>query len=456
MLTPVQRNSLQVRRQALGIQVSAPVLFWSGMRQSRNFPANYLPFRASSHFLYFAGIPLTDAVIHLQQGQLKLFWDAPTPEDALWHGPSLSRDQVAEIIGAIAAYPLGELSKYTEAALTIPVQDVVVRQKQAQLLGRSVGEARLSQPQDMPLLEAIIDLRLQQDAGAIEQIQQAVAVTVAAHRAGMRATGQATTEAQIRAAIEAEMIAAQMGPAYGSIVTTCGEVLHQEQSPNNLASGALLLVDAGAETALGWASDVTRTWPVSGHWSSTQRDIYDVVLAAHDACIAKAATNVEYRDLHWLAATTLTEGLLNLGLLKGTVEGLLEQDVHAVFFPHGVGHLLGLDVHDMEDLGDRAGYAPGRQRSDRFGLGFLRLDRPLQPGMCVTIEPGFYQVPALLEKAQQNDRWRNGINWERLQQFQDVRGIRIEDDVLITETGCQVLTAALPTQADAIVEKLNH
>lgn len=455
MLTPVQQNSLQLRRQALGIQLSAPVLLWSGMRQSRNFPANYLPFRASSHFLYFAGISLSNAVIHLQQSQLTLFWDEPLQSDALWHGPSLSRAQVAEIIGAIADYPVSELPKYTEAALTIPVQDVAVRQQQDQVLGRAVGEARMPQPQDIRLLEAVIGLRLQQDDGALEQIQQAIAVTVAAHQAGMRATQQAKAEAQIRAAIEAEMIAAQMSPAYGSIVTTHGEVLHQELSAHDLEPGSLLLVDAGAETTLGWASDVTRTWPVSGDWSATQRDIYDIVLAAHDACIAKAAPNIEYRDLHWLAASTLTEGLVDLGLLKGTVEGLLEQDVHAVFFPHGVGHLLGLDVHDMEDLGDRAGYAPGRQRSDRFGLGFLRLDRPLQTGMCVTIEPGFYQVPAILERAQQNDRWRNGINWERLQQFQDVRGIRIEDDVLITETGCQILTAALPTQADAIVEKLN-
>lgn len=456
MLTPVQQNSLTLRRQQLGIRVSAPVLLWSGMRQPRNFPANHLPFRASSHFLYFAGIPLTDAVLHLQKGQLTLFWDEPPLEDALWHGPSLSRDQIAEAIGAIAAYPLNELSNYAEAALTIAVQDAVLRQQQAQILGRSMGDATMPQPRDIPLLEAVIDLRLQQDAGALEQIQQAVAVTVAAHQAGMSATRQATTEAQIRAAIEAQMTAAQMSLAYGSIVTIHGEVLHQEQSPNHLEPGALLLVDAGAETALGWASDVTRTWPISGHWSPTQRDIYDIVLTAHDACIAKAAPDVEYQDLHWLAATTLTEGLLELGLLTGTVEGLLEKDVHAVFFPHGIGHLLGLDVHDMEDLGDRAGYVPGRQRSERFGLGFLRLDRPLKAGMCVTIEPGFYQVPALLEKAHRNDRWRNCINWERLNLFQDVRGIRIEDDVLITGTGCEVLTAALPTQADAIAEKLNY
>jgi Xaa-Pro aminopeptidase len=453
MLTEVQRESLRLRRFHLGQAVAAPILLWSGTRQSRNFLANLVPFRASSHFLYFAGCSLPNAVVALQSGQLTLFWDEPAVEDALWHGKQPSREQIAESIGAIAAYPYSDLARFSNDAVTIPVQDGLLRQQQAQVLGRSL-EPQIPRELDDPLLEAIVQLRMIQDAGAVEQLQQAGAVTIAAHRAGMAATRAAKTEAQIRAAIEAEMTAAQMCPAYGSIVTTHGEVLHQEHSANPLAPGALLLADAGAETALGWAADVTRTWPVSGQWSSPQRDLYEVVLSAHDACIAQAAPEVEYRDLHWCAAKTLTEGLVDLGILRGGVEDLLAQDAHAVFFPHGVGHLLGLDVHDMEDLGDRAGYAPGRQRSDRFGLGFLRLDRPLQAGMCVTIEPGFYQVPALLAQAHRRDRWRDSINWERLAQFKDVRGIRIEDDVLITEQGCEVLTAALPTQADAILADL--
>jgi Xaa-Pro aminopeptidase len=146
----------------------------------------------------------------------------------------------------------------------------------------------------------------------------------------------------------------------------------------------------------------------------------------------------------------MTEGLVELGILKGEPQDLVDRDAHALFFPHGVGHLLGLDVHDMEDLGDRAGYAPGRQRSSRFGLGYLRLDRPLQVGMVVTIEPGFYQVPAILQDPDRKKQFQDSVNWERLKQFGDVRGIRIEDDVLITESGCEVLTAALPTQISEI------
>ncbi|MEM9482196.1 MAG: M24 family metallopeptidase, partial [Cyanobacteria bacterium P01_F01_bin.116] len=146
----------------------------------------------------------------------------------------------------------------------------------------------------------------------------------------------------------------------------------------------------------------------------------------------------------------LAAGLVDLGILVGQPDDLVEQDAHALFFPHGVGHLLGLDVHDMEDLGDLAGYSPGRTRSDRFGLGFLRLDRPLQAGMVVTIEPGFYQVPGILEDRKKRERYATMVNWERLSLFADVRGIRIEDDVLITENGCEVLTTELSTHAEAI------
>jgi Xaa-Pro aminopeptidase len=175
-----------------------------------------------------------------------------------------------------------------------------------------------------------------------------------------------------------------------------------------------------------------------------------VVLAAHDAAIAALRPGVEYRDVHLLACLVLAEGLVDLGLLRGNPQDLVDRDAHALFFPHGIGHLLGLDVHDMEDFGDLAGYAPGRQRSERFGLGYLRLDRPLQEGMVVTIEPGFYQVAALLQNPQCRDTYRDVINWDRLEQFSDVRGIRIEDDVWVTADGSEVLTAALPTQAAAI------
>jgi Xaa-Pro aminopeptidase len=266
----------------------------------------------------------------------------------------------------------------------------------------------------------------------------------------MKATRQAKTEAEIRGAMEGVIIAHNCGCAYSSIVTVHGEVLHNETYHHHLQASDLLLADVGAETPNGWAADITRTWPISGKFSATQRDIYQLVLAAHDACIAKMRPGVEYREIHLLAATVIAGGLVDLGILQGNPEDLVDRDAHALFFPHGIGHLLGLDVHDLEDLGDLAGYAPDRKRSDRFGLGYLRLDRPLQSGMLVTIEPGFYQVPAILENPEFRDRYRDVVNWERLARFKDVRGIRIEDDVSITESGTEVLTAELPTKLESI------
>jgi len=447
-------ETLKQRRQRLAQHFSAPVLLWSGRSPARNFPANTYPFRASSHFLYFAGLPLEGGVIYLDAGRLHLFMDAPGPASALWHGESPSPGAIAQQIGADGVHPLAELRAWATDAATIPAVDPTVRQTQAECLGRELPPPSSLKGRDRALAEAIIALRLTHDPMAVAEIRQAIAVTIEAHLAGMRATATAKTEAQVRGAIEGVMIAHQLTPAYTSIVTTQGEVLHNGRSPHLLHGGDLLLVDAGAETEMGWAADVTRTFPVSGRFLPSQRAIYDVVLAAHDACITAICPGVEYRDIHLLGAKVLTEGLVDLGILRGNPSDLVEQDVHALFFPHGIGHLLGLDVHDMEDLGDLAGYAPHRQRSDRFGLRYLRLDRPLQAGMVVTIEPGFYQVPALLGDYQQRDRYRAQVNWERLAEFVDVRGIRIEDDVLVTATGAEVLSAALPTQASAIEQLL--
>jgi len=412
---------LRCRRQKLARIIDFHVILWSGDRLSRNFPANKFPFRAHSSFLYFAGLPLEKAAIRLESGNLELFIDDPHPESALWYGETPTRAEIATMIGADGARPISELS-----------------------------ESLQDDNRALELTKAIISLRLIHDAGALAELRQAAAVTVAAHKAGMAMTSTANLEAEVRAAMEAVIIGHNMTQAYNSIVTVHGEVLHNEHYHHPLQPGDLILADVGAETYMGWAADITRTWPVSGKFSATQRDIYDVVLAAHDACIEKVAPSVEYEEIHFLAAHIIAEGLVNLGILRGKAEDLVNMDAHALFFPHGIGHLLGLDVHDMEEFGDLAGYSLGRSRSDRFGLSYLRLNRPLCTGMLVTIEPGFYQVPAILNQPQIRDRYQDSVNWERLEKFADVRGIRIEDDVLVTKIGREVLTEALPTKADAV------
>jgi len=447
---PTLKETLANRRQRLAAQVDLPVLLWSGHSTARNYPGNPYPFRASSHFLYLAGVSLPDVAIALQGNRLTLLMDDPTAADSLWHGAMETRDQVAERIGADAAYPLATITDFADGAATVAVQDAATRQIQAQVLQRAIAHPTEAVGIDRALVMALVQVRLCHDAAALAEMRRAIAITVAAHTAGMAATAQAQRESEVRAAIEAVITAHQASLAYTSIVTVQGEVLHNPSSPHRLHPGDLLLADAGAEVDSGWASDVTRTWPVSGRFSATQRDIYDIVLAAHDRAIAAIHPGVEYRDIHLIAAQTIAAGLVDLGILQGDPEGLVEQDAHALFFPHGIGHLLGLDVHDLEDVGDLAGYAPGRTRSPRFGLGYLRLDRPLQAGMVVTIEPGFYQVGALLNDPAQRQHYDAWVNWDRLATFADVRGIRIEDDVLVTPHGSEVLTAALPTAATAI------
>ena len=309
-IAPLPSNlakTLHQRRQRLAAHIDFPVMLWSGQASARNFSANTHPFRANSHFLYFAGIPMANAAIRLEGERLTLFVDEATPEDALWHGPTPTREELATHMGADAAYPLATLPEFAQGTATLPVQDATTAAAQIQLRG-------LLQPaQDKAWAEAIIAIRLTHDENAIAAIRQAAAVSVRAHQAGMQATAPDKTEASVRAAMESVIIGSGMTCAYNSIVTVHGEVLHNEVYHHVLQPGDLLLADVGAEAASGWASDITRTWPVSGTFSSPQRDIYDIVLAAHDACINAARPGVEYRHLHLLACRTIAAGLVDLG-----------------------------------------------------------------------------------------------------------------------------------------------
>ncbi len=446
------KDILHQRRQKLANLVNFPVILWSGRSIPRNYPALVYPFRASSHFLYFAGLQLENAAIRLESGKLELFLDDADPSSTLWHGEMPKRAEIAELIGADAAFPMTELKARSTNSATIALQDSLIRLQQSDILDRALAPSKAPIGIDLELTHAVVSLRLSHDAASLVELRQAAAVTVAAHKAGMAATRNARIEAGIRAAMESVIISENMTCAYPSIVTVQGEVLHSEHYHNPLQTGDLLLADVGAETSMGWAADVTRTWPVSGKFSPTQRAIYDVVLAAHDACIEKISPGVEYQDIHLLAARIMAEGLVDLGILRGNVEDLVEMDAHALFFVHGIGHLIGLDVHDMEDLGDLAGYAAGRTRSSRFGLGFLRLNRVLRPGMLVSIEPGFYQVPAILNNSENRAKYKEFVKWDELEKFADVRGIRIEDDILVTEEGREVLTGKLPGKAQEIEE----
>lgn len=431
-------------------RLHGPALLAAGAPVARNYPANEYPFRAASHFLYLVGRSIPGAALLLVDGRATLFAAPPDRDDALWHGPRPTLAEVQRLGELDEVRPVAELASALRdlgAVATLPPQDSATASWLTSLLGRAVAAgagAALVDEGDAALADAMISLRLFHDAAAVAQLRAAGRVSARAHTAGMRATRAAKTEAEVCAAMIAELRREGMDDAYGPIVTVRGEVLHNHGHEGALTPGDLLLCDVGGESPEGWASDITRTWPVSGRFSESQRAVYEIVLEAQRRSIDRVRTGVRYRDVHEAAKRALVEGLVELGVLRGSVEGLLERGAAALFFPHGVGHLLGLDVHDMEDLGDRAGYAPGRIRSERFGDRYLRLDRDLAPGMAVTIEPGFYQVPGILEDVTLTEPLGADLDRAALSRFSDVRGIRIEDDVLCTDGEPDVLTDACP------------
>ena len=464
-------DAFVTRRRALQRRFPGAALLAAGLPRSRNYRANRYAFRAASHFLYFVGEHIPGAALLFAEGKATLFAEPPEADDALWHGPSPSFAELREILALDAVRPLAELDDALRAAggsidsprsppsgrpaiATLATNDAQSSAWLSQRLGRSIGAcssaALAAGSPDAALADAMIDLRLRHDDAAVAQLRAVAERSAAAHIAGMRATRGARTEAEIAGAMIGELRRHGLGESYGPIVTVHGEVLHNESHLNPIEPGDLLLADVGGETPEGWAGDITRVWPVSGRFSPTQRAVYDVVLAAQKACVAAVRPGARYRDIHEMAKRVIVEGLRDLGIFRGDVGGLLERGAAAIFFPHGLGHLLGLDVHDMEDLGDRAGYAPDRARSSRFGDCYLRLDRDLAPGMAVTIEPGFYMVPAILADASICGAVGADLDRSTLEKFADVRGIRIEDDVLCTDGEPEVLTRAVPKDASAV------
>jgi Xaa-Pro aminopeptidase len=445
------------RRRALASRLGGPALLFSGVARPQNYPANVFPFRPDSHFLYLTGMWLENAAVLVRPEGDVLFMPAEDPGDVVWHGPSPSWEEVKAATGVAEVRDIGSLDATATGSgtATLPAIDAITRFRQGRLLGRAwadPGAVVELGDRDAALADAMIGLRLVHDEPAKELMRLAGQATVEAHLAGMRATKPGMRESDVRAAMEAPLMARDMGTSYPSIVTVHGEILHSRGYDNTIAAGDLLLADVGAAHR-GWAGDVTRTWPVSGKFSATQRAIYEIVLASQLAAIAAVKPGVRYRDIHLATGLIIARGLVDEGILKGDPEGLVERGAHALFFVHGLGHLLGLDVHDMEDLGDRAGYAPGRTRSTQFGLSYLRLDRDLVPGMAVTIEPGFYQIPALLEPGSELVApfdADGSLDRRVLAKFADVRGIRIEDDVLVTDTGNEVLTGALVKRASDV------
>lgn len=454
----------KARRAEFLAAIDGPVLLMAGGWISRNYPANWSPFRADSTFLFFfpEAEPNAAALFDPKDGSVTLFLDERTQADALWHGPVPSFADVKRALGVTAVHKRSELAALVAKKAgrrqvhTVAIADPRATREALAITGEDLDFHDSSKIADPQLVATIAELRNWKRPEELAEMRATAVVTRLAHTAAMAHTRPGIREQELVGHVEGTFARHGCVPAYNTILSVRGEVLHNHAHGNVLHETDLVLLDAGAEAASGYCSDVTRTWPVGGHFSPEAAEVYEIVLAAEKAAIESVAPGVRYRDVHMLAARVLTDGLVQMGLMKGNVDALVENGAHALFFPHGVGHLLGLDVHDLEAFGDAVAYGKGRTRSTQFGTAYLRLDLDLQPGMCVTIEPGIYFVPAILRDPAFKKQFKGQVDFARAEKFLTMNsgrgfgGIRIEDDVVCAADGRDVLTASIPKERLAI------
>lgn len=441
---------------------SGLVLFLGNRASAMNARANPYPFRQDSTFLYYVGldVPGLDVVIDLDTGRTRLYGTHPSLDDVIWRGdqPSLQSYADRAAIGETAASATlaDDLTAAFERERTVHLLPPY-RERHARRLSDLMGLRRdhVDEYVSPSLIDAVVTQRSVKSDAEIEEIEQAVATSTRMHTSALTMATPGTSERTIVGRLAGMATADGHGFAFRPTCSVHGEVLHNHDYSHTLADGDLLLVDAGGTSPLHYASDLTRVIPVGGQFSSRQRVIYEAVLDAQRQALDAVAPDVPFRDVHRRACTVLTEHLIDLGLMNGPPADAVDVGAHALFFPHGLGHLLGLDVHDMEALGeDRVGYADDQERSEQFGLHALRLARPLETGTVLTVEPGCYFIPPLIRKWRSEGQHADFINYDVVADFEDLGGIRIEDDVLVTDTGARVLGPDLPKQPHAIEERV--
>jgi Xaa-Pro aminopeptidase len=442
------------RREQLKKEIKSGVILFLGNDPSPiNYPANVYPFRQDSTFLYYIGMDQFElaVLLDLDEGREILFGNEPGLDDIVWTGPKMSLKEQAQGAGLYEIVPLDRLEEHlTEICSAKRLVHYLPPYRPENMLKifrlLKVHPAEIKQSVSLPLIKAVIKQRSIKSAEELAELDKAVDLTGRMHLAAMRLTKPGLRESDIAAALH--HIALANGPGFSFIITTVyGETLHNTDYSHVLQEDNLLLVDAGTECHSHYSGDITRTFPVGRKFLPKQKEIYEIVLSAHQAVVAGLRPGVRYLDLHLLASRTIAEGLKALGCMQGDIEEAIRQGAHALFFPHGIGHMLGLDVHDMEDLGeDYIGYTDQLKRSSQFGLKSLRLARKLEPGFAITVEPGIYFIPALIKKWKVEKLFKDFINYDKVETYLDVRGIRIEDNYAITPTGSRLLGSPVPKQ----------
>ena len=447
------------RRAELRQKMGTGLILFPGNQESpMNYPENTYHFRQDSTFLYFFGLDLPGmfGVIDVDNNSDAIFANDVDIEDIIWIGPQRSVSEQALSAGIEVTAPLEKLSLTIEIAIKsgrrihfTPPYRADNQALLSRLLGIKFGN--IKQYSSLALVNACVAMRSVKDAEEIIEIERACEIGYEMHVTAMKMAQPGMTEQQIAGFIEGIALSKGTGTSFPTILTQNGETLHNHNHSFPLEAGRLMIVDAGAESNGHYASDFTRTIPVGGKFSKKQLDIYNIVLAANNCALSLAKPGTTYQHVHLQTASVIASGLNDLGLMKGNVEDAVTNGAHALFFPHGLGHMMGLDVHDMEDYGQiHVGYDNEIRPIDQFGTAYLRLGRRLRPGFVITNEPGIYFIPALIEKWEKESINRDFINFAKVREYIGFGGIRLEDDILVTETGCRLLGNRIPINPEDV------
>ena len=431
---------------------SGLILFLGNNESPMNYPANPYHFRQDSHFLYYFGLDLPGfaALIDIDEDKEVIFGTDFTVDDVIWMGPQPRVKALASKTGIAKTAGMDSLKEAVTREISgsrkihyLPPHRGENRLMLSGLLG--ISPDFVDRYASEELIRIVVQQRSVKSREEMAEIEKALDISYEMYIQAMKMARPGIYEREIVGKIEG--IAGSCGAhiAFPTILSIHGETLHNHAHGNRLKKNNLLVIDSGAESPEHYASDITRTLPVGGEFTPRQRDIYELVLKSQLAAIDAIKPDTGYKDVHLKVARIMAAGLKEIGLMKGDVDAAVGEGAHALFFPHGLGHMMGLDVHDMEDIGENyVGYDNKTKRSEQFGLAYLRLAKKLKPGFVLTVEPGIYFIPALMDQWQSEKKFPQYIRYDRLQEYRDFGGIRIEDDVLVTAKGCRVLGKSIP------------
>ncbi len=438
------------RRAELKKLVGEGVILLFGNNESPcNYPANaYYPFRQDSSFLYYFGQKRDGlvGVIDIDNDTETLIGDDIDIEDIVWYGSVDCVKDLAAQVGVSHTAPMSQLKEICDKARAVkrtihylPPYRHDIKIQLMDLLG--IHPSQQKQAASMPLIQAVVKMRSTKESQEIEALERASVIGYQMHTTAMRIARPGVTEKYVGGQVDGIAFSHGAMPSFATIFTQHGEIMHGNPSLALLEEGRLALCDCGAETIDHYCSDNTRTFPVSGRFTQRQLEIYSIVEACHDYVLDVARPGVKYMDVHFAVCRLMTEKLKELGLMRGDTDEAVKAGAHAMFLPHGLGHMMGMDVHDMENLDQiNVGFdAETRPNLEQFGTNCLRMGRRLEEGFVVTDEPGIYFIPALIDDWRASGHCKEFLNFDLLETYKDFGGIRIEDDVLITADGCRFI-----------------